>query len=61
MLMNSYVTAKQIAEALGLSKSGFYTLYRKGKFPAGIKIGHSRRWNLEAIQDWLIKREGENS
>lgn len=57
--MDNYVTAKQIAQALGLSKSGFYALYRQGKFPAGIKIGHSRRWKSEAIQDWLNRKEGE--
>lgn len=57
--MDNYVTAKQIAQALGLSKSGFYALYRKGKFPLGIKIGHSRRWNVSEIHDWLNRQHSD--
>ena len=51
--MESYITAKQIAQALRLSKSGFYALYRSGRFPAGVKIGHSRRWRLSEVQEAL--------
>ena len=54
--LNSYVSAKQLAQALGLSKSGFYALYKHGKFPAGVKLGHSRRWNIAKVQSWLEER-----
>lgn len=48
--LDSYVTAKQLAQSLGLSKSGFYSLYKRGVIPSGVKIGHSRRWNVSEVK-----------
>ncbi|MBR1436927.1 MAG: helix-turn-helix domain-containing protein [Synergistaceae bacterium] len=55
--LNTYATAKQLAQLLGLSKSGFYALYKRGQIPRGIKIGHARRWNLAEFQAWLAKKQ----
>ena len=52
-MLDEFVTAKQLAQILGLSKSGFYALYKRGEIPRGIRIGHSRRWKLTEFQAWL--------
>ena len=52
-MLDEYVTAKQLAQILGLSKSGFYALYKRGEIPRGVKIGHSRRWRVTEFQAWL--------
>ena len=51
--LDNYATAKQIAQALVLSKSGFYSLCRRGQLPAGVKVGHSRRWRIDEVNAWL--------
>lgn len=51
--LDSYVSAKQLAKTLGLSKSGFYNLCKSGLFPKGIRLGSSRRWQLSEVKNWL--------
>ena len=55
--LNTYATAKQLAQLLGLSRSGLYALCKRGQIPQGIKIGHSRRWNIAEFQAWLEKQQ----
>ena len=54
--LGTFLTASEIARALGISKSGIFNLIRRGEFPAGVKIGKSRRWNMAEIQSWLEKQ-----
>lgn len=52
--------AKEVARRFGLSKAGIFNLVKKGIFPAGVKIGHSRRWSSFEIADWLeAKRQND--
>ena len=52
-LLGTYLTATEIAQALKISRSGVFTLVRKGNLPRGILIGGSRRWSLESLQQAL--------
>lgn len=51
--LGEYANATQLAECLGLSRSGLYALQRRGDFPAGIKLGRCRRWAVSQIKEWL--------
>ena len=51
--LNQYVDAGEIAAHLGIARSGVFNLARQGKFPAGVKIGNSRRWDLTEVRTWL--------
>ena len=48
-----YINVKELAQFLSLSTVGVYRLIKEGKLPQGIKIGDSRRWNLEEIKEFL--------
>ena len=57
-----YLTAKQLSERYGLSKAGITNLADSGKFPAGIRLGRSRRWpvaDVEAFEEG--QRQGRKS
>ncbi len=51
--LDSYVSAETLAKSLGLSKIGLIALSRKGQFPPGVRIGHSRRWSVSEVKEWL--------
>lgn len=51
--LGEYANATQLAECLGLSRSGLYALQRRGDFPAGIKLGRCRRWAVSEVREWL--------
>ena len=57
--LGTYLTAAQITSAFGICRSGIFALMNRGEFPAGIKIGRSRRWALSDIQAWLKRKEQE--
>ena len=46
----SYITASEVAQILQVTRSTVYNLVRKGILPAGIKLGHSRRWKLSEVK-----------
>lgn len=51
--LEQYVSAKQVAQSLGLSRAAVFKFAHEGKLPPGIKIGKARRWNIEDIQTAL--------
>ena len=53
MELSSYVNAKTLAKSLGISRVGLLSLVKRGEFPAGVKLGHSRRWSVAQISAWL--------
>ena len=55
--ITGYVTVNEIAELLRVSRSTLYALIQHGKFPAGIKIGHSRRWPVRVLREYLEAQE----
>lgn len=52
-----YLTAKDIAAHLGISRSGVYSLMRSSQFPAPIKIGRLSRWKRQEVIQWLEEQE----
>lgn len=55
--ITGYVTVNEIAGLLRVSRSTLYALIQRGKFPAGIKIGHSRRWPVRELRQYLESQE----
>ncbi len=51
--IEGYITVNEIAELLQVSRSTLYALIQRGKFPAGVKIGHSRRWHVRELNEYL--------
>ena len=51
--LGSYVGVRELSRALGLSRTGIYTLCRRGELPQGIRLGHSRRGNVQEISEFL--------
>lgn len=51
--VGAFMNAQQLSQALGISRSGLFQLVRRGALPAGYMIGHSRRWCLDEVKEWL--------
>ena len=51
--LGNFVSATELATALGIARSGIFNLVKAGKFPQGIKIGACRRWNIDDVNKWL--------
>jgi prophage regulatory protein len=47
------LTLKEVVNIVGFKKSTIYKFIKEGKFPKQIKIGHSSRWKLSDIQEWM--------
>lgn len=52
-----FISSKEIARILGISKSGVFNLLKRGEFPVGIKVGRNRRWRLSEVEDWIASQE----
>ena len=57
--LGTYLTAQEVADALKISRSGVFALVKKGKFPHGILIGGSRRWELHELKEALSAMKGD--
>lgn len=55
-----YFNAREIADKLGVSRSGIYSLMKSSQFPAPIKIGRLSRWKVTEVMQWLKAREATN-
>lgn len=51
--LDLYLSALDITKALGICRSGLFSLIKRGLFPQGVKIGRSRRWALSEIKEYL--------
>ena len=51
--MEKLLCVKDLTQILGLSKSGIYNLIRGGAFPAGIQLGHAKRWTEKEVLNWI--------
>lgn len=47
------VSARQLAEMLGISLRQAWRLSAAGKLPKPIRLGGSVRWNLAEVQQWF--------
>ncbi len=58
-MQENYLNAQQLAQALGVSKSGVFSLVRRGQLPKGYKLGHCRRWLLSDVNSWLSSKQSK--
>ena len=59
MALTEYLTANELAQSLKVSRSCIYGLVRQGILPSGLKLGHSRRWPLSAVEQALGVMKGD--
>lgn len=52
-----YLTLREVAEMLRISRSTLYALIQHGQFPAGIKLGRSRRWAVGELKKFLASQK----
>ena len=52
-----FISSKDIARILGISKSGVFNLLQRGDFPVGIRVGRLRRWRLSDVKAWIDAQE----
>jgi excisionase family DNA binding protein len=58
--MTRLLTAKEVAERLGVEVSWVWAQCRKGTIPH-VPLGRYRRFREEAIEQWVRKLEAENT
>ena len=54
--LGTYANATQLAECLGISRSGLLQLCKRGQFPRGFRLGHNRRWSVSEVKAWLERQ-----
>lgn len=52
-----YLTAQEVAQRLGVSRSGIYSLMNSSCFPRPVKFGRLSRWKVDDLNQWLKTRE----
>ena len=59
--MQKLYRAKELSEALSISKSTIYLWIKQGDFPQPLKIGKSASvWTESQINDWMEKFENNS-
>lgn len=53
-----FITVKQAAEALAVSKRTLYRLIAEGRFPRPIKVGSVSRIRLRDVQEFIDRQQG---
>jgi excisionase family DNA binding protein len=59
-LAQTLLTARQVAELLGVPQSWVYQQSRAGRIPT-VTLGRYRRYRPEAISAWLVELEAAGS
>jgi excisionase family DNA binding protein len=55
MVVNPMMTARQVAELIGVHENWVYDQAASGKLPS-YKIGGTRRFDLEELRGWIAER-----
>jgi excisionase family DNA binding protein len=48
------LTVDEVAELLRVSPRHVYRLVDGGRMPRPLKLGGARRWDREAVNDWIL-------
>lgn len=51
------ITVTDFCQAVGISRSTWHNLKRKGQTPAMVMVGGIQRIRREAVEDWLAENE----
>ena len=49
------MTARETAQALGISERSIWRFSANGTLPKGILLGRCRRWSLAAIEEYIAE------
>lgn len=55
-----YLTLKDVIRRYSVSQATVYRWLANGEFPSGIKIGATRRWNIEDLLEFEQGRKEMN-
>jgi len=56
-----YISVKQVADIVGLSRSTIRRLRSRGLFPGPIRVSPGRiAWSIADINSWIASRRAEN-
>ena len=47
-----FLNVSEVAQRYGLGKVTIFAKVKAGEFPAGIKIGRSRRWSIDELEQF---------
>lgn len=53
MQNSNFITDKQLAAKLSVSRNTIWRWVRDGLLPAPIRFGRCTRWNEASVDDWL--------
>lgn len=53
MIGTEYVNDFALAQYLGISRNTVHSFAKRGILPQGIRLGHSRRWSISEVKQWL--------
>jgi excisionase family DNA binding protein len=56
----SLLKVDEIARLLKLSTPAIYKLVQRKHFPKPIKLGHSARWRLADVKNWLKEKQEQS-
>ncbi len=48
------LSARQVADLLGIGLSTFWRLHSSGRTPAAVRLGRCTRWRRDEIQRWIF-------
>ena len=51
--MSDFLTIRELAAQLKVTKATLFSLMKRGQFPAGVRIGRCRRWDVDKVNEWL--------
>ena len=53
-----FLNVSEVAQRYGLAKVTIFAKAKAGEFPAGIKIGRSRRWSIDDLEEFEQNLKG---
>lgn len=53
-----FLNVSEVAQRYGLAKVTIFAKAKSGDFPAGIKIGRSRRWSVDELEEFEQNLKG---
>ena len=51
--MSDFLTIRELAAQLKVTKATLFSLMKRGQFPTGVRIGRCRRWDVDKVNEWL--------
>ena len=54
--MRNFLSVSDLAKRYGISRGTIYNWLKMQNFPQGTKFGKIRRWTLEEIETWEVKK-----